>query len=45
MVIPDPQAHRAFVSDTGSNVLAVVDLNTGNVHLIPVGARPQGAIL
>lgn len=45
MVIPDPNGHRAFVSDTDSNAVAVVDLNSGVVTLVTVGARPQGAVL
>jgi YVTN family beta-propeller protein len=45
MVIPDPNGARAFVSDTDSNAVAVVDLNSGKVQLITVGARPQGAVL
>jgi YVTN family beta-propeller protein len=45
MVIPDPGGGRAFVSDTDSNAVAVVDLNTGKAQLVTVGARPQGAVL
>lgn len=45
MVIPDPDGTRAFVSDTDSNAVAVVDLKTGTVQLISTGARPQGAVL
>lgn len=35
----------AYVSNTGSATLAAVELETGAVTLIPVGARPQGAVL
>lgn len=45
MAIPDLSGRRAFVSDTDSNCIAVVDLNSGDVQLIPTGARPQGAVL
>ncbi len=45
MVIPSPDGARAFVSDTDSNCVAVVDLKTGAVRLITTGARPQGAVL
>jgi YVTN family beta-propeller protein len=35
----------AYVSNTASATLAAVDLDTGNVKLIPTDARPQGATL
>ena len=45
MVIPFPGGRLAYVSDTDSDAVAVVDLQAGTTTLIPVGARPQGAVL
>jgi DNA-binding beta-propeller fold protein YncE len=35
----------AFVSNAGTNDVAAVHLDTGDVTLIPSGARPQGGVL
>jgi len=45
MVIPTRDGRRAFVSDTDSNAVAAIELDTGRTTLIPTGARPQGAAL
>jgi YVTN family beta-propeller protein len=45
MVIPMPGGEWAFVSDTDSDAVAAVNLNTGATKLIPTGARPQGGVL
>ena len=44
MVMPDLKNSRVFVSDTDSNAVAVIQLASGDVKLIPTGARPQGAV-
>ncbi|MGE5489044.1 MAG: YncE family protein [bacterium] len=38
-----PDGSWAFVSNTNTGTLAAVNLRTGDVRLIPVGSRPQGA--
>lgn len=45
MVIPEPDGKHAFVSDTDSNGVAFIDLDSGVTQVIPTGARPQGAVL
>jgi len=45
MVIPMPEGEWAYVSDTDSDSVAVIQLRTGATKLIPTGARPQGAAL
>lgn len=45
MVIPMAGGKVAYVSDTDSDAVAVIELLTGNTTLIPTGARPQGAVL
>jgi YVTN family beta-propeller protein len=45
MVIPMPAGDWAFVSDTDSDAVAAIQLQTGAVKVIPTGARPQGAVL
>ncbi len=45
MVIPMPAGDWAFVSDTDSDAVAAIQLQTGAVKVIPTGAHPQGAVL
>jgi DNA-binding beta-propeller fold protein YncE len=45
MVIPMPAGDRVFVSDTDSDSLASIDLQSGAVKVIPCGAHPQGGVL
>jgi YVTN family beta-propeller protein len=45
MVILTPDAKIAFVSNTDSNQVAAIELQTGAWTLIPTGARPQGGAL
>jgi YVTN family beta-propeller protein len=45
MVRLGPGARTAYVSNTASSTLAAVDLESGEVKLIPTDARPQGAVL
>ena len=45
MVFPMPGGEWVYVSDTDSNAVAVIQLKTGAVKVIPTGARPQGAAL
>ena len=45
MVIPTPDGKWAFVSNTDSNTVAAIELQTGNVKLISTGARPQGGVI
>ncbi len=45
MVIPLPGGQWAFVSNTDSDNVAAINLQTGEAKLIPTGARPQGAVL
>ena len=45
MVRLGPGAVSAYVSNTRSGTLAAVHLDSGEVKLIPTGARPQGAVL
>ncbi|MGH9661786.1 MAG: hypothetical protein ACRD96_24780 [Bryobacteraceae bacterium] len=45
MVLLGPGRDWAFVSNTGSNNVAAVHLESGAVKLIPVDARPQGGVL
>lgn len=42
MVLFSPDGKQAFVSNTGSGTLAIVDLTTSAVKVIPSGASPQG---
>ena len=44
MVLFGPKAEYAYVSNTASGTLAAVHLESGEVKLIPVGARPQGGV-
>ncbi len=44
MVIPDPAGERVFVSDTDSDAVAVIQIRTGEVKLIPIAAHPQGGV-
>ena len=44
MVMPAPDGKSAFVSNTDSNTVAAVDLETGEATLIPTAARPQGGV-
>ncbi len=43
MVLPDREGRWAYVSNTNTGAIGAVDLESGQVKLIPVGARPQGA--
>lgn len=45
MVIPARDGRTVFVSDTDSDAVAAIDLKSGDVKLIPTGARPQGGVL
>lgn len=45
MVIPAADGRTAYVSDTDSDAVAVINLETGDTRLIATGARPQGAVL
>jgi YVTN family beta-propeller protein len=45
MVFPMPDGEWAYVSDTDSDSVAVIQLKTGTVKLIPTGGGPQGAVL
>jgi len=44
-VIPTPDGEWAYASDTDSDAVAAIRLKTGDVTLIPTGARPQGGVL
>lgn len=44
MVMPSADGHWAFVSNTDSNSVAVIELSTGKTKLIPTGAHPQGGV-
>jgi YVTN family beta-propeller protein len=44
MVLFGPTGQRAFVSNSGSGTLAVIELQTGDVQLVPTGANPQGGV-
>ena len=45
MVIPTRDGKWAFVSDTDSNGVAAIELETGAVSVIPTDGRPQGGVL
>lgn len=45
MVLFGRDGEWAYVSNTGTNTLAAVEIKTGAVKLIPTDARPQGATL
>lgn len=45
MVILGPGSQYAYVSNTVSNTVAAIKLDTGDVKLIPVDGRPQGGVL
>jgi YVTN family beta-propeller protein len=45
MVKLGPKAEWAYVSNTDTDTLAAIHLETGETKLIPVGDRPQGAVL
>ena len=42
MVLLSPDGKRAYVSNTGTGTLSVVDLETSEVSVIASAARPQG---
>jgi YVTN family beta-propeller protein len=44
MVVLSPTGEWAYVSNTGSANLAGVNLQSGEVKLIPTGANPQGGV-
>ncbi len=45
MVVPGPDGEWAYVSNTDSDAVAAVHLQTGQVKLIPTAARPQGGVI
>ncbi len=45
MVLLDSSGAWAWVSNTGTNTVAAIHLESGTVKLIPVDARPQGGVL
>jgi YVTN family beta-propeller protein len=44
MVMLSPDGSRAFVSNTDSASVAVIEVATGAVRLIPTGEKPQGGV-
>jgi len=44
MVLLDSQAEWAYVTNTGTATIAVVNVQTGERKLIPTDARPQGGV-
>jgi YVTN family beta-propeller protein len=44
MVMASKDGRRAWVSNTDSNSMAVVDLKTGSTTVVPTGAKPQGGV-
>ena len=44
MVMLTPDGSHAFVSNTDSSSVAVIEVATGAVKLIPTGERPQGGV-
>lgn len=45
MAMFGPRLETAWVSNSGSGTLAIVNLANGAVKLIPVGKNPQGAVM
>lgn len=45
MVTLGPGAKWAYVSNSSSGNVAAIELSTGEVKLIPTGARPEGSVL
>ena len=45
MVLVDPSGDWAYVSNTGSDTLAALNLQTGDLITISSGPRPQGGVL
>ncbi len=45
MVVLGPGAKFAYVANSASHTIAVVNLDSGAVKLIPTGERPQGGML
>ena len=45
MVTPLSSGDWAFVSDTDSDCVAAIHLETGKVKVIPTGSQPQGSVL
>jgi YVTN family beta-propeller protein len=45
MVLFSPDRHHAYVSNTESNSIGIVHLESGKVKTLAVGARPQGGVL
>ncbi len=45
MVTLGPRAEYAYVSNTKTNTLAVVNLASGDTNVIPIGEWPQGGVL
>jgi YVTN family beta-propeller protein len=45
MVAFGPGAKWAYVSNSGSGNVAAIELASGEVRLIPTGARPEGSVL
>jgi YVTN family beta-propeller protein len=45
MVLLSPDGRQAYVSNTGTGTLSIVELATGKANVIPSAARPQGTAL
>jgi YVTN family beta-propeller protein len=45
MVLLSPDGETAFVSNTSTNTIAAIHLETGKTKLIPTDKRPQGGVL
>ncbi len=45
MVTLGPGGRFAYVSNSGSSNVSAIDLNSGEVKLIPTGNRPEGSVL
>ncbi len=45
MVLLDHKAEFAYVSNSGTGTVAVLNLESGTVKTIPVGENPQGAVI
>lgn len=45
MVVATPDGKYAFISNSTSANVSVLDLQTGKIKLIPTGARPEGSVV
>jgi YVTN family beta-propeller protein len=45
MVLLSPDRQYAYVSNTGSNTIGILHLESGKVKTVPAGGRPQGGVL